>query len=100
MYRKRCIYYYKIIITNSFIKQVYFRKGEKSITLQEFISKKEKESLKIYNLLEDDIEDGVVYQIHREIRGEEMVNIGLFRQFSNLLYAMKDDMEVILAEDE
>lgn len=29
--------------------------GEKSMTLQEFISKKEKEDLKIYNLLKDDI---------------------------------------------
>lgn len=45
------------------------------MTLQEFISKKEKEDLKIYNLLKDDIEDGIVYQIHRIIRGEKTVNI-------------------------
>lgn len=49
--------------------------GEKSMTLQEFISKKEKEDLKIYNLLKDDSEDGIVYKIHWEIRGEEAVNI-------------------------
>lgn len=74
--------------------------GEKSMTLQEFISKKEKEDLKIYNLLKDDIEDGIVYQIHREIRGEGKVSVGVFRKFSNLLYAMKDDIEFILAEDD
>ena len=74
MYRKRCIYYYKIIITNS------FRKGEKK-TSQEFIAEKERENLKIYNLLKDDIENGIVYQIHRIICGEKTVNMGLFRRF-------------------
>ena len=52
--------------------------GEKSMNLQEFISKKEKENLKIYNLLKDDSEEGIVYQIHREIRGEEAVNISQY----------------------
>lgn len=68
--------------------------------LQEFIADKERENLKIYNLLKDDSEDGVVYQIHRIIRGEDTVNIGLFRRFSSLLYAMKDGMKFILAEDD
>ena len=48
------------------------------MNLQEFISKKEKENLKIYNLLKDDSEEGIVYQIHREIRGEEAVNISQY----------------------
>ena len=67
--------------------------------IEEFIQKKLEENRKIYNILKDDSEDCIIYEVHRTVRDENTVGVGVFKQFSNLLRAVEDDIKFVSAED-